>query len=132
MAKERRIYGEIERGVAVEGGEQGERVPGAARDRGEHSCSATFSRRAARPGAGNLSRGLAKAKRMLGNFPQAFTHVSLVNTACNLAMTASPARHRGEDDRASGMGALPKMPKSPRKPAKPTVRGGGLISRLRG
>ena len=54
------------------------------------------------------------AKRMLGNFPQAFTHVSLVNTACNLAMTESPARHRGEDDRTTGMGALPKMPKAPR------------------
>ncbi len=72
------------------------------------------------------------AKRMLGNFPQAFTHVSLVNTACNLAMTTSPARHRGEDDRTTGMGALPKMPRTPRRTAKPTARRGGLISRLRG
>jgi GH15 family glucan-1,4-alpha-glucosidase len=34
------------------------------------------------------------SQRMLGNFPQAFTHVSLVNTACNVAQVTSPARHR--------------------------------------
>ena len=33
-------------------------------------------------------------KRMLGNFPQAFTHVSLVNTACNLDHDTRPAIHR--------------------------------------
>jgi len=40
--------------------------------------------------------------RLLGNFPQAFTHVSLVNTAGNLSSSARPATHRatGED----GMG----------------------------
>jgi GH15 family glucan-1,4-alpha-glucosidase len=32
--------------------------------------------------------------RLLGNFPQAFTHVSLVNTAGNLSSTARPAMHR--------------------------------------
>jgi GH15 family glucan-1,4-alpha-glucosidase len=39
------------------------------------------------------------AKRMLGNFPQAFTHVSLINTAGNLSSSARPALHRatGED-----------------------------------
>jgi GH15 family glucan-1,4-alpha-glucosidase len=37
-----------------------------------------------------------KAKRMLGNFPQAFTHVSMVNTAANLTRAASPARRRAE------------------------------------
>ena len=37
--------------------------------------------------------------RMLGNFPQAFTHVSLVNTASNLSSITRPAVHRssGED-----------------------------------
>jgi GH15 family glucan-1,4-alpha-glucosidase len=30
----------------------------------------------------------------LGNFPQAFSHVSLVNTAHNLSSTESPAKHR--------------------------------------
>jgi GH15 family glucan-1,4-alpha-glucosidase len=35
------------------------------------------------------------SKRLVGNFPQAFTHVSLVNTACNLTRgETGPARHR--------------------------------------
>jgi GH15 family glucan-1,4-alpha-glucosidase len=34
------------------------------------------------------------AKRLLGNFPQAFTHVALVNTARNLADGGGPAHHR--------------------------------------
>ena len=34
------------------------------------------------------------ARRLLGNFPQAFTHVSLVNTACNLAGLPGPADRR--------------------------------------
>jgi GH15 family glucan-1,4-alpha-glucosidase len=72
------------------------------------------------------------AKRMLGNFPQAFTHVSLVNTACNLAMTESPARHRSDGERDTGMGALPKMPSRPAKAPKPTARSAGMLSRLRG
>jgi GH15 family glucan-1,4-alpha-glucosidase len=37
-------------------------------------------------------------QRMLGNFPQAFTHVSLVNTACNVAQVTSPARHRSSGE----------------------------------
>ncbi len=35
--------------------------------------------------------------RLLGNFPQAFTHVALINTAHNLARQVGPARSRGED-----------------------------------
>ena len=35
------------------------------------------------------------ARRMLGNFPQAFTHVALVNTAHNLASTRGAAHVRG-------------------------------------
>jgi GH15 family glucan-1,4-alpha-glucosidase len=34
------------------------------------------------------------ARRQVGNFPQAFTHVSLVNTAINLSSAAGPAAHR--------------------------------------
>jgi GH15 family glucan-1,4-alpha-glucosidase len=34
------------------------------------------------------------AKRLLGNFPQAFSHVGLVNSALNLAARESPAAHR--------------------------------------
>ena len=32
-------------------------------------------------------------RRMLGNFPQAFSHVALVNTACNLAGRNPAHRH---------------------------------------
>jgi GH15 family glucan-1,4-alpha-glucosidase len=37
-------------------------------------------------------------KILLGNFPQAFTHVSLVNTALNLTSAAGPAHHRRSTD----------------------------------
>jgi hypothetical protein len=40
---------------------------------------------------------------MLGNFPQAFSHVALVNTALNLTRMAGPAEQRGESE--SGHGA---------------------------
>ena len=33
-------------------------------------------------------------KRLLGNFPQAFSHVALVNTARNLAAAGGPAERR--------------------------------------
>jgi GH15 family glucan-1,4-alpha-glucosidase len=35
------------------------------------------------------------AKRLLGNFPQAFTHVGLVNSAYNLSRHTGPAHQRG-------------------------------------
>jgi GH15 family glucan-1,4-alpha-glucosidase len=37
-----------------------------------------------------------RAKRMLGNFPQAFSHVALINTALNLGAGPSPAKERSE------------------------------------
>jgi GH15 family glucan-1,4-alpha-glucosidase len=36
------------------------------------------------------------AGRLVGNFPQAFSHVGLVNTACNLTRRGGPAEHRQE------------------------------------
>ncbi len=36
------------------------------------------------------------AKRQVGNFPQAFTHVALINTAHNLSREFGPAQHRAE------------------------------------
>jgi len=33
-------------------------------------------------------------KRLLGNFPQAFTHVGIINTARNLSTQEGPAKHR--------------------------------------
>ena len=52
--------------------------------------------------------------RLLGNFPQAMTHVALVNTACNLSGETAPARSRagmvqptGSSDPASQTPRLP-------------------------
>jgi hypothetical protein len=36
------------------------------------------------------------ARRQLGNFPQAFSHVALVNSAMNLCEGAKPAEQRAE------------------------------------
>ena len=48
------------------------------------------------------------AKRMLGNFPQAFTHVSLVNSASNLSGIHSPAHHRATGKNGIGKHAADK------------------------
>jgi GH15 family glucan-1,4-alpha-glucosidase len=52
-----------------------------------------------------------KAKRLVGNFPQAFSHVALINTAHNLTRAYGPAQHRAvgadqaePDKQASGAG----------------------------
>ena len=37
-----------------------------------------------------------RAKRQLGNFPQAFSHVALINTAFNLTRAEKPAEQRSE------------------------------------
>jgi GH15 family glucan-1,4-alpha-glucosidase len=36
-----------------------------------------------------------RQRRLLGNFPQAFSHISLVNTAHNLSHEEKPAEQRG-------------------------------------
>jgi GH15 family glucan-1,4-alpha-glucosidase len=36
-----------------------------------------------------------RARRLLGNFPQAFSHVALINTAYNLGQSQGPAEQRG-------------------------------------
>lgn len=49
-------------------------------------------------------------RRLVGNFPQAFSHVSLINTAFNLSGEVGPAEHRkseGESDRPAGGGGPP-------------------------
>jgi GH15 family glucan-1,4-alpha-glucosidase len=35
-----------------------------------------------------------QARRMVGNFPQAFSHVALINTAHNLTHATKPAEQR--------------------------------------
>jgi GH15 family glucan-1,4-alpha-glucosidase len=37
------------------------------------------------------------AKRLVGNFPQVFSHIALVNTALNLTRAVSPATQRGRE-----------------------------------
>jgi GH15 family glucan-1,4-alpha-glucosidase len=39
-----------------------------------------------------------KSKRLVGNFPQAFSHVALVNTAYNLTRTEKPIERRAQAD----------------------------------
>jgi len=40
-----------------------------------------------------------RARRLVGNFPQAFSHVGVVNTAHNLARATKPAEQRADEDR---------------------------------
>ncbi|HZI82630.1 MAG TPA: glycoside hydrolase family 15 protein, partial [Casimicrobiaceae bacterium] len=49
-----------------------------------------------------------RSRRMLGNFPQAFTHVGLVNTACNLSHGVGPGVHRGQEGGEPPPGAGPR------------------------
>jgi GH15 family glucan-1,4-alpha-glucosidase len=39
-----------------------------------------------------------KLKRQLGNFPQAFSHISLINTACNILLPRGPAKRRASNN----------------------------------
>jgi GH15 family glucan-1,4-alpha-glucosidase len=40
------------------------------------------------------------AKRLIGNFPQAFSHVALVNSAYNLTRIRKPVHQRAQEDHA--------------------------------
>jgi GH15 family glucan-1,4-alpha-glucosidase len=40
------------------------------------------------------------AQRLVGNFPQAFTHVALVNSAFNLTRAEKPAEQRADAGKA--------------------------------
>jgi hypothetical protein len=42
----------------------------------------------------------SRARRQLGNFPQGFSHIALVNTAHNLSSRRGPAEQRAERDDA--------------------------------
>jgi hypothetical protein len=41
------------------------------------------------------------AKRQLGNFPQAFSHIGIVNTANNLVLQRGPAKQRASRSQAN-------------------------------
>jgi GH15 family glucan-1,4-alpha-glucosidase len=53
-------------------------------------------------------------RRQVGNFPQAFSHVALINTAFNLTRTATPAKQRARVD--TGDAGSPKPTRQPRGP----------------
>ena len=40
----------------------------------------------------------SRAKRLMGNFPQAFSHLALVNSAYNLAGARKPVLQRAQDE----------------------------------
>jgi GH15 family glucan-1,4-alpha-glucosidase len=42
------------------------------------------------------------SRRLLGNFPQAFTHITLVNSARNLTRSGGPGEHRAGDHEHRG------------------------------
>jgi GH15 family glucan-1,4-alpha-glucosidase len=41
-----------------------------------------------------------RAKRLVGNFPQAFSHLALINSAYNLTHRSKPVEHRARDEHA--------------------------------
>jgi len=41
-----------------------------------------------------------RARRLVGNFPQAFTHLALVNSALNLTRSAKPVEQRAQPNKA--------------------------------
>jgi GH15 family glucan-1,4-alpha-glucosidase len=43
----------------------------------------------------------SRSARLVGNFPQAFTHVALINSAYNLTRAESPAEQRAQPDKVS-------------------------------
>jgi GH15 family glucan-1,4-alpha-glucosidase len=45
------------------------------------------------------------AQRAVGNFPQAFSHIALVNTAYNIAATSKPCEQRSGKPRTTGIAA---------------------------
>lgn len=51
------------------------------------------------------------AERLVGNFPQAFSHVALITTAHNLSRVAKPSEQRAGRD-----GAEKEVPRAPRRP----------------
>jgi GH15 family glucan-1,4-alpha-glucosidase len=52
-----------------------------------------------------------KAKRLQGNFPQAFSHVALINTAFNLTRAEKPQEQRASDQKVEApKGDTPALP----------------------
>ena len=61
-----------------------------------------------------------EAGRLIGNFPQAFSHVGLINTAFNLTRAARPTEQRAKPDGSHAR--TDKTPEQPKQPGEPAVR----------
>jgi GH15 family glucan-1,4-alpha-glucosidase len=61
----------------------------------------------------------SRAQRLVGNFPQAFSHIALVNTAHNLLLAEKPAHERPEHLPGSRMCMTRHRPPRPRRAARP-------------
>ena len=46
------------------------------------------------------------SQRLIGDFPQAFTHVALINSAFNVTHLEKPAEQRGRPTKGRGVPAL--------------------------
>jgi hypothetical protein len=68
------------------------------------------------------------AQRLLGNFPQAFSHIALINTAYNLDHAAKPCEQRSGHKR---IGARSKRPRLVREPAELSMGMGTRARRTR-
>ncbi|WP_430911773.1 glycoside hydrolase family 15 protein [Methylobacterium sp. sgz302541] len=55
-------------------------------------------------------------RRLVGNFPQAFSHVALINTVLNFGRAGGPARERGAGE-GGGSGTTPTLPTAAEAPA---------------
>ncbi|KQP15432.1 glycosyl hydrolase [Methylobacterium sp. Leaf93] len=65
------------------------------------------------------------AKRLVGNFPQAFSHVTLVNTILNYSRASGPARERSEKS-ALARATSPNRASSPGQASSPSQGGANL------
>jgi GH15 family glucan-1,4-alpha-glucosidase len=58
-------------------------------------------------------------RRLIGNFPQAFSHVGLINTAFNLTRRAKPTEQRAKAQDSAPSPTATETPKTPQSPGKP-------------
>jgi GH15 family glucan-1,4-alpha-glucosidase len=62
----------------------------------------------------------SKKRRMIGNYPQAFSHVGLINTAFNLTRRAKPTHQRAKAADSAPSPTSEKTPKPPKGPGQPS------------
>lgn len=68
-------------------------------------------------------------RRLVGNFPQAFSHIALINSALNLTRAQNPATQRAKDGHGSPVTELQVPPTAESSPARMRDRAAGPGSR---